>query len=160
MRNGLTAWSCMEFLLLTTVDAPNILEIGIFAIAISVKLGMTTLHLSVDRNVGVPIHRQVYDGLRRAILDGRLRPGQRIPSSRSLATDLGVSRLPVLSAYEQLLHEGYLVGRTGSGTFVSEAVPDDLLHPVSASGRVPSRRLPRGATTRKPADRPTRSSWN
>src|SRR5262245_5421396 len=94
---------------------------------------MTTLHLSVDRDLDVPIHRQVREGLRRAILEGRLRPGQRIPSTRSLAVDLGVSRLPVLSAYEQLLHEGYLVGRTGSGTFVSDAVPDDLLRPISAS---------------------------
>ena len=112
---------------------------------------MTTLHLSVDRNVGVAIHRQIYDGLRGAILDGRLRPGQRLPSTRGLATDLGVSRLPVLSAYEQLLHEGYLVGRTGSGTFVSEDVPDDLLRPAPTSGIsrprrssavVPSRVLP------------------
>jgi DNA-binding GntR family transcriptional regulator len=84
---------------------------------------MTTLHLSVDRDIDVPIHRQVREGLRRAILEGRLRPGQRIPSTRSLAADLGVSRLPVLSAYEQLLHEGYLIGRTGSGTFVSNPCP-------------------------------------
>src|SRR6478672_7739522 len=88
---------------------------------------MTTLHLSVERNIDVPIHRQIYEGLRGAILEGRLRPGQRIPSSRGLAADLGVSRLPVLSAYEQLLHEGYLVGRTGSGTFVSTSIPDHLL---------------------------------
>src|SRR6187200_734593 len=91
------------------------------------------MHLPLDRTIGVPIFRQIYDGLRRAILDGRLRPGQRIPSTRSLAADLGVSRLPVLTAYEQLLHEGYLVGRTGSGTFVSESVPDDLLRPVLAN---------------------------
>ena len=97
---------------------------------------MTTIHLAVDRDSGVPIHRQIREGLRRAILEGRLRPGQRIPSSRSLAADLRVSRLPVLTAYEQLLHEGYLVGRTGSGTFVSEAVPDDLLRPVSPSVQV------------------------
>src|SRR5688572_5400295 len=94
---------------------------------------MPTLHLAVDRKIDEPIHRQVREGLRRAILDGRLRPGQRIPSTRTLATDLGVSRLPVLNAYEQLLHEGYLVGRTGSGTFVSDAVPDELLRPPAAT---------------------------
>lgn len=88
---------------------------------------MTTLHLPLDRSGGVPIHRQIYDGLRRAILDGALRPGQRIPSTRMLAAELGVSRLPVLTAYEQLLHECYLEGRAGSGTFVSAALPDDLL---------------------------------
>ena len=92
-----------------------------------------SVHIPLDRSTGVPIFRQIYDGLRRAILDGRLRPGQRIPSTRSLAADLGVSRLPVLNAYEQLLHEGYLVGRTGSGTFVTRSIPDDLLRSRPAS---------------------------
>ncbi|MDQ3426490.1 MAG: PLP-dependent aminotransferase family protein [Gemmatimonadota bacterium] len=88
---------------------------------------MTTFHLSIDRSSGVPIHRQIYESVRRAILDGLLRPGQRVPSTRTLAVELDVSRLPVLTAYEQLLHEGYLVGRLGSGTFISAALPDDLL---------------------------------
>ncbi len=88
---------------------------------------MTTLHLPIDRTSGVPLHRQVYEGLRRAILDGRIRPGQQVPSTRAMAVDLGVSRLPVLTAYDQLLHECYLEGRVGSGTFVSAALPDDLL---------------------------------
>jgi len=98
---------------------------------------VATLHLPLDRDVETPIFRQISDGLRRAILDGRLRPGQRIPSTRSLATDLGVSRLPVLSAYEQLLHEGYLVGRTGSGTFVSKSIPDDLLRTPAVARPAP-----------------------
>ena len=106
-----------------------------------------TLHLAVDRDIDVPIHRQVREGLRRAILEGRLRPGARLPSTRSLAADLGVSRLPVLSAYEQLLHEGYLVGRAGSGTFVSEAVPDALLRPPRGSAPVPRAALERPAAT-------------
>src|SRR4249919_645244 len=99
---------------------------------------MTTLHLSVDRDIDVPIHRQVREGLRRAILEGLLRPGQRIPSTRSLAADLGISRLPVLSAYEQLLHEGYLVGRTGSGTFVSQSIPDQLLRSPAVARPTPA----------------------
>src|SRR6476660_271649 len=140
----------------------NIRRIGTFAITISHPFGITTrdrdldvltLHLSLERNSGVPIFRQVYDGVRRAILDGRLRPGQRIPSTRGLAADLGVSRLPVLSAYEQLLHEGYLVGRIGSGTFVSEAVPDDLLHSVAAPGRAASPRRSSAAAARRPSAR-------
>src|SRR6478672_9743271 len=110
---------------------------------------MTTLHLSVERNIDVPIHRQIYEGLRGAILDGRLRPGQRIPSSRGLAADLGVSRLPVLSAYEQLLHEGYLVGRTGSGTFVSQSIPDQLLRSPAVARPTPER--PRQQPPRKRA---------
>jgi GntR family transcriptional regulator / MocR family aminotransferase len=96
---------------------------------------MTTLHLPLDRASPNPLHRQIYDGVRRAILDGRLRPGQRLPASRTLAEELGVSRLPVLSAYEQLLHEGYLAARIGSGTFVSRDLPDDLLMASGASPR-------------------------
>src|SRR5678815_4409661 len=115
--------------------SPNIGQGGTLAIANSRAFGITTwagpvtttLHLPLDRDVDVPLFRQIYDGLRGAILEGRLRPGQRIPSTRSLASDLGVSRLPVLSAYDQLLHEGYLVGKTGSGTFVTAHIPDHLL---------------------------------
>src|SRR4029079_11736850 len=77
-------------------------------------------HLPISRGRG-PIHRQIYDGIRNAIVTGLLRAGQRIPSTRGLANELGISRLPVLTAYEQLLHEGYLQGRIGSGTFVSTA---------------------------------------
>jgi GntR family transcriptional regulator/MocR family aminotransferase len=107
---------------------------------------MTTLHLAIDRSSGVPIHRQIYDGLRRAILDGLLRPGQRVPSTRALAVELEVSRMPVLTAYEQLLHECYLDARVGSGTFVSAALPDDLLRspaPAAVAGASGPRRSPR-----------------
>ena len=92
--------------------------------------------LAVDRSTGVPLHRQIYEKIRGAILDGLLRPGQRIPSTRGLAQALDVSRLPVLTAYDQLLHEGYLEGRVGSGTFVSAALPDDLLRTQPAPGVV------------------------
>jgi GntR family transcriptional regulator/MocR family aminotransferase len=106
---------------------------------------MTTLHLPLDRSSGHPIHRQIYDGLRRAILEARLSPGQRVPSTRALAEDLGVSRLPVLTAYDQLLHEGYLEGRIGSGTFVSVAIPDDLLTPPQPpEAHAAARRIKRG----------------
>ncbi len=91
---------------------------------------MTTFLLPIDRSSAIPIHRQIYEGVRRAILGGRVRAGQRIPSSRALAVELGVSRLPVLTAFDQLLHEGYLEGRVGSGTFVSASLPDDLLRPA------------------------------
>jgi len=89
--------------------------------------------LPVDRTSGVPLHRQIYDGLRRAILGGMLRAGQRVPSTRALALELEVSRFPVLAAYEQLLHEGYLEGRVGSGTFV-RAAPEDAPRPAAGSG--------------------------
>ena len=121
---------------------------------------MATLHLPLDRNNGVPIFRQIHDGLRRAILDGRLRPGQRIPSTRGLATDLGVSRLPVLSAYEQLLHEGYLVGRTGSGTFVSESIPDHLLRSPTVARPAPVPRTSGAVLQRPVPNQPSPTSWS
>ncbi|HEY4304708.1 MAG TPA: PLP-dependent aminotransferase family protein [Gemmatimonadaceae bacterium] len=95
-------------------------------------------HLPIDRALATPLHQQVYDGFRRAILAGRLRSGQRVPSTRLLATELGMSRLPVLTAYEQLLHEGYFESRTGSGTFVCAAPPESRLHPKVRPGRTRS----------------------
>lgn len=70
-----------------------------------------------------PLHRQLYSRLREEILSGRLAAGARLPATRALATDAGVSRNTVLLAYEQLLGEGYAVGRAGSGTYVPEALP-------------------------------------
>jgi GntR family transcriptional regulator / MocR family aminotransferase len=75
--------------------------------------------LPIARDSALPLHRQIADGIRRAILNGVLRGGARLPASRSLALELGVSRLPVLAAYDQLRHESFLVGRAGSGTFVA-----------------------------------------
>lgn len=87
-------------------------------------------HLSFDPSGGVPFYRQIYNGYRSAILTGRLRPGQRLPSTRALADELKISRLPVLNAFEQLLHEGYIEGRVGSGTFVKPSIPDEIGVPV------------------------------
>lgn len=66
-----------------------------------------------------PVVRQVYDQVRGAILAGALPSGERLPSSRDLASRLGVARASVVSAYEQLLAEGYAEGRRGAGTFVA-----------------------------------------
>jgi GntR family transcriptional regulator/MocR family aminotransferase len=84
----------------------------------------------------MPLYRQLDEGLRSAILSGRLEPGARLPSSRSLADDLGISRSTVLGAYDQLLAEGYLQAREGSGTFVTESIPEHV-------HRFGSRRPPR-----------------
>jgi GntR family transcriptional regulator/MocR family aminotransferase len=119
-------------------SSSNVGDAGDVAIANQRVAGMTILHLAVDRTAEMPLHRQIYEGLRRAILEGRLRTGQRLPATRTLAVELGVSRLPVLTAYEHLLHEGYLDGRVGAGTFVGPAVPDDLLQsPTPATARPP-----------------------
>src|SRR6516164_11782962 len=83
-----------------------------------------------------PIYGQLYEWFRRAIFAGQLRPGQRVPSTRSLATELKVSRIPVLNAYEQLLAEGYFETFVGAGTCVAGSIPDDTL--IGAGGKVRS----------------------
>lgn len=95
------------------------------------KLSISTLPASVSLDAdspAAPLYRQLYDGLRAAILDGRLRPGTRLPSTREAAVAFEVSRNTVMSAYEQLLAEGYVEGQTGSGTYVSRSLPEDYLH--------------------------------
>lgn len=80
--------------------------------------------IGVDRRSRTPLHRQVYEGYRDAIIERRLRAGERLPSTRALAAELCISRIPVVSAFEQLLAEGYIESRVGSGTFVSAAVQE------------------------------------
>jgi GntR family transcriptional regulator/MocR family aminotransferase len=75
----------------------------------------------------IPLYQQLYDWFRRAITGGQLRPGQRVPSTRNLAAELKVSRMPVLGAFEQLLAEGYLEAFVGAGTCVARSIPDDRL---------------------------------
>jgi GntR family transcriptional regulator/MocR family aminotransferase len=75
--------------------------------------------LNIDRESKIPLTKQLYEGIRMAILNKQIRPGQRLPSSRTLAEDIGLSRNIVLLAYEQLTLEGYLTGSVGNGSFVS-----------------------------------------
>jgi GntR family transcriptional regulator/MocR family aminotransferase len=77
------------------------------------------LLLGLDRGGGLPLRAQLETGLRDAIRDGRLQPGERLPSSRELARELGVSRGLVQECYGQLLSEGYLDSRVGSATRVA-----------------------------------------
>jgi GntR family transcriptional regulator / MocR family aminotransferase len=83
-----------------------------------------------DRASGIPFYRQIYEGFRVAILSGQIRPGQRLPSTRALAAELNISRLPVINGFEQLLHEGYIEGKIGAGTYVNESIPDELTLPI------------------------------
>ncbi len=71
---------------------------------------------------GEPLFRQIYHGLRQAILSGAFRAGERLASTRNLAAELGISRTVVLLAYDQLIAEGFATGRGGSGTYVSEGL--------------------------------------
>jgi GntR family transcriptional regulator/MocR family aminotransferase len=87
----------------------------------------TLLTVPLDRATATPLFRQLYEGLRERILEGTLAPGMRVPASRRLAGELGVSRNTVLNAYEQLLAEGYLEGKEGSGTYVPRTLPDEMI---------------------------------
>jgi len=73
----------------------------------------------LERGSRTPLTRQIYMQVRSAVLSGALCPGTRVPSSRAMASKLGVARASVVSAYEQLLAEGYVESRRGSGTFIS-----------------------------------------
>ena len=80
----------------------------------------------VTRAEHTPLFHQLYRQLRSAILSRRLRPGTRLPSTRELASQLGVSRSAAVAAYEQLLAEGYTSGRRGSGTYISSDLPEPI----------------------------------
>jgi GntR family transcriptional regulator/MocR family aminotransferase len=87
----------------------------------------------LNRSGSVPLHTQVYTGLRDSILDGRLRPGASMPSTRDLPSLLGVSRNTVLAAYDQLQAEGFIEPRVGSGTYVAHSIPDGYLRAQKAA---------------------------
>jgi len=79
----------------------------------------------LDQNALVPLYRQLYERLRSAILAGRLETGARLPSTRVLASELGVSRNTTALAYELLLLEGYIESRVGDGTRIAYLQPED-----------------------------------
>ena len=104
--------------------------------------------VAIDRRSRKPMYKQLYEGYREAIVERRLSGGQRLPSTRSLAAELRISRIPVLNAFEQLLAEGYFESRPGAGTFVAKALPEALSRPsrpaaigATASPEPPGRRI-------------------
>src|SRR5215467_12018641 len=94
--------------------------------------------IPLDPSSAVPLHRLIYQWLRRAILDGQLPPRQKLPSTRTLASELGVSRNTASTAYEQLQAEGYVERIIGSGTTVAHFFPErGPSAPVAARGPSP-----------------------
>jgi GntR family transcriptional regulator / MocR family aminotransferase len=91
--------------------------------------------MGLSRRPGTPLYRGIYGVMRTAITEGRLPGGTLLPPTRTLATDLGISRATVLAAYEQLTADGYIDGRRGGGTRVSGDAP-------RANTRLPVRRPP------------------
>ena len=90
------------------------------------------LALEIDLSAA-SLQVQVFDQIHRLIVSGRLRPGTRLPGSRALSEQLGVSRNTIILVYEALTAEGYLESREGAGTYVSAALPDNSLSVAARS---------------------------
>lgn len=116
-------------------------------------LAASVTEIGIDRADHEAIQSQIARQIREFVLSGRLRPQARLPSTRSLAEDLKVARATVVEAYEQLLSEGYIETRKGSGTRVAAELPEALLN--SSLARVNAGK-PRQERSREPA-RPFRS---
>ena len=99
--------------------------------------------ISLERATSLPLYKQLYQSIRQSILRGTLRKGLRLPSTRTLAHELRVSRNIVVIAFEQLLAEGYIESRTGAGTFVTATLPEDVLQvgnrPLNGNRRLSER---------------------
>lgn len=94
--------------------------------------GVLIPNLEADSRAGLPLHAQVYRRLRQAILDGVLAPGARLPSTRTLAADLSVSRTTAEEAFAQLDAEGYLVRKVGDGSYVADVRAEQPAVPARA----------------------------
>jgi GntR family transcriptional regulator / MocR family aminotransferase len=115
------------------------------------------LTLNVDRALAPPLAVQLYQQLRELILGGRLQAGVKLPSSRVLSAELGVSRTTVIEAFEQLRSEGYVEGRHGAGTFVPPVLPEMLLTTRGGGRRPREAEPPRlSSLARRLAGRPRR----
>src|SRR5580692_4640415 len=99
----------------------------------------------------MPLYRWLYEELRSAILTGRLHPGARLPATRDLASQYGISRPTIVTAFEQLRSEGYVEGKVGSGTYVSKTLPDELLQAPRTKSVAETRRrgIPLSAYARR-----------
>ena len=111
------------------------------------KRALASLLLRVDRKTSSPLHVQIDQALRARILAGAVRPGTRLPSSRTLAAELGVARATVLQALEALQAEGYLVAAARSAVRVAPELPAEGLSspPVGVARDAPPPRLSRAA---------------
>jgi GntR family transcriptional regulator/MocR family aminotransferase len=85
--------------------------------------------LALDRAANASLQDQIVGFFRDAIVAGRLPRGRRVPSSRKLSMEHGISRTTAVEAYERLVAEGYLVSMRGAGVFVAQSLPEDLQHP-------------------------------
>lgn len=99
--------------------------------------------LSLDRGSAIPLHIQVFDQIREAIVQGRISKSARLPPTRQLAAELEVSRNTIVLVYERLLAEGYVSGRVGAGTYIASVLPEERHPPKEA----PAEQSPRPPVT-------------
>src|SRR5215831_2118890 len=109
--------------------------------------------LALDGASAIPLYRQIYGRVSAAVLDGRLPPGARLPSARSLAAQLSIARGTVETAYQLLAGEGYVVARGAAGTLVAPALDRALLksHGAAWPLRAPMAPPARGMSVGPPA---------
>src|SRR5690606_38267122 len=103
--------------------------------------------LALDRHSSVSLQDQIVNFFRDGIVAARIQRGRRVPSSRQLALEHGISRTTAVQAYERLVAEGYLVSSQGAGVFVAASLPEDLQRKAAARavGLAAARRTPRFA---------------
>jgi GntR family transcriptional regulator/MocR family aminotransferase len=105
--------------------------------------------LALMREDDIPLYRQIYEHIRTSITAGQLRPGDRVPSTRSLAERFGTARGTVDAAYAILTGEGYLIDRGPAGTMVSAGLDSRAIASVTSRARLlssaprPAARAPR-----------------
>jgi GntR family transcriptional regulator / MocR family aminotransferase len=121
--------------------------------------------IALDLSGPTPMYRQLYEWFLRSILAGQLRPGQRVPSTRNLAGELKISRIPVSIAYEQLRAEGYLETFVGAGTCVVRSIPADAFKPAfgklgEAAPQLSQSKAPRMVSRRVALMRTPAQSWS
>ncbi|HTX56599.1 MAG TPA: PLP-dependent aminotransferase family protein [Candidatus Acidoferrales bacterium] len=120
------------------------------------KIARSNLLILPEREPGEAAWLWLYRAVREEVLSGRLRAGARLPSTRELASAYSLSRSTIVRAFETLVAEGYLEGAVGTGTFVTQSLPDDLLQTprsVAAGAAVERhRRLSRYATRLRGAE--------
>lgn len=96
--------------------------------------------ITINRRLRQPLYQQICNAYRTKIARGELRGGEAVPSTRELARELRISRLPILNAYSQLLAEGHFESRAGSGTFIAATIPAHSRVDESAGGMSGKRR--------------------
>lgn len=87
---------------------------------------------SLNYDLSLPIYKQISRELKVAIISGRLSGRTRLPATRALALELGVSRNTIMSVFDELIAEGYITSKVGSGTYVSDRLPEEHLPPIEA----------------------------